>query len=536
MPTVSIGNIDKRVNSTKQTFSSAFSADCKLKEPCSMEGPVFIVQGLSKGSLYNYAQFEGRYYWVDDIVYLTNNIQEVHCHIDPLATYKDDIKNTWAFVKYSSNQTHWDKGIDDIRLQPSIQINVDPIKKQMFKMPLDPTQGTVILRVMESATANAQGVKTYALTYHALQACLADLTGFMDGLTQSVGSTIMDLIQYLGKMWAAIGGQGSWRDNIVSCIFVPIKWTYYSDAFPIAGGMFLGSVPCGTNVGSEIVAINAPMYVETHDGDFAIPWTADQTAYPFLKNSRWTAIQIQTAAGFQDIDVTDIREQHDLHFASAIDVCSGDWSCKITEKTSAHTQVLGAFSGCCGMDISCMLGSAASFAQAFSVAAGKVARAALGDVTVVTKIGESTTVTGETLTETTDKEGNSKTVLAEGSTKTTPVYKTEGSGISGAMVPSGVTAGSASGSIGGGASNLFLFDSTGDAGSIILNMITYRPATFASYDDFCSVYGYPSNEFLQLSNTNYVQCYGASVNAIGATTRSLSQINSCLNGTGIFIE
>ena len=89
MPTLQIGSISKKINSTKQTFTSSYSYDCKLKDDCSMQSPVFLVQNLTKGNLYNFAKFEGRYYYVDDIIYRTDDIQEVHEQMDTDVYHQD---------------------------------------------------------------------------------------------------------------------------------------------------------------------------------------------------------------------------------------------------------------------------------------------------------------------------------------------------------------------------------------------------------------------------------------------------------------
>lgn len=534
MPTVSIGTIDKRINSTKQTFSSSFSADCKLKEPCSMHNPVFIVQGLSKSNFYNYCQFEGRYYWIDDIVYETRDIQNVSCHLDPLATYKNAIKATSAWVKYGDSG-HWNKKIDDLRMQPEIQaVSAVATVDDIFAVPFDPTGGSVIMRVMETMPSSSnQGVKTYAMSYSTFKYCLADLTGFMDGITQGIGPTITDLVQALGTIWAAIGGQGSWRDNILSCTYLPINISFYQAVGTHEGVIALGSIPAGT--GRDFYDIH-PISIVKNSGSLTIPWASDAQTYEFLKNPRWCAFQVQTPGGYQDIDPTDLRDQQSFGFFSALDICSGEWSCKVTEGYIDTGEIVASFGGKLGIDIMGQVGSAASYAQTFGVGAMSAIRAGLGDASVVTQIGESKTVTGATVTEIRSASGDIKTTRTEGKTNTTPVYKTEGSGISGSFLPSGISVGSASGTIGGGATNMFLFNST-NAGSIIVKGIQYKPNDLAQYTAFCDKYGYPCNAFLTLGDvTGFVQCVGASVDtAAGATTEDKATINSFLNG-GLYIE
>ena len=96
---VSFAKASKRRNSTKQaSFSTSF--DCVLKAPTSLDKPTFL---LSAGSFdFNLAYFEGRYYFVDDIVSVRNGQFEVSCVLDVLATYKSEILASTQFVSYSS--------------------------------------------------------------------------------------------------------------------------------------------------------------------------------------------------------------------------------------------------------------------------------------------------------------------------------------------------------------------------------------------------------------------------------------------------
>ena len=536
MPQVSIGTIDKRINSTKNTFSSSFSADCKLKEPCSMHNPVFLVQGLSKSNFYNYAQFEGRYYWIDDIVYRTRDIQEVTCHLDPLATYKNAIKATQAWVVFGDSG-HWNKKIDDLRMQPEIQsTSAVATIESLFTTPLSPDNGTVLMRVMQCGVGGDQGVKTFAMSFATFGRCLEDLTGFFDGLTEGVTESIVDLIQTFAKLWASLGGQGSWRDNILAVTYMPIPISYYASIGEHDELITIGGVPCGAN--QDFYAIK-PLHIVKNKGSLTIPWTADQEQYEFLKNPRWTAFQVQTPGSFQAIDPTDLKDQKSFGFFSALDVCSGEWSCKITEGFIDTGEIVASSSGQMGIDILGLVGSAASFTSPLSKAFNSIVSgsiASFGSSSVSVPIGESKTVTGATITQTKTAEGNMKATYTAGMATSTPIYRTESSGIGGGFLSSGFSVGTASGAVGGGATPFFLYDGT-NPGSIVVKGIGYKPADLAHYTDYCDKYGYPCNAFLTLGDiSGYCQCVGASVDtAAGATTEDKATINSFLNG-GLYIE
>lgn len=107
-------NFEKRKNSTKQPPGTSGSYDTLsvvLKEGTSLEQPVFIIK--SNDFSYNYAQFNSTYYYVDDIVSEKNQLLELHCSRDLLATYKAKIQAASAHVLY---YTHNNTEITDKRL------------------------------------------------------------------------------------------------------------------------------------------------------------------------------------------------------------------------------------------------------------------------------------------------------------------------------------------------------------------------------------------------------------------------------------
>lgn len=116
---------DKRVNSTKQPTGGT-QISVVLKENCSIENPVFIVS--SPIADYEYVEAFGRYYFVSDVINLNAAQSEVHCGLDPMATYKTDIGNTTAFIMYdeTSNST-----LNDARLSRVSTATVSRQKTQL---------------------------------------------------------------------------------------------------------------------------------------------------------------------------------------------------------------------------------------------------------------------------------------------------------------------------------------------------------------------------------------------------------------------
>lgn len=108
MELILYSNFSKRKNSTKQpTGGTAY--DVKMKQGCSVERPVFLIDGVNLAV--NYAKWNDAYYFIDDIILSLNNIYELHCSIDVLATYKSVIGSYTTFVERS--ETSFDKMIND---------------------------------------------------------------------------------------------------------------------------------------------------------------------------------------------------------------------------------------------------------------------------------------------------------------------------------------------------------------------------------------------------------------------------------------
>lgn len=95
----------KTPNSTKRVTDDMESVEllCKFKEATSIVEPTLIINS-SAIYKYNYCYIEefGRYYFVSNPVSFPNFIWEVKCAVDVMATFKDDILNTKAFIQYAA--------------------------------------------------------------------------------------------------------------------------------------------------------------------------------------------------------------------------------------------------------------------------------------------------------------------------------------------------------------------------------------------------------------------------------------------------
>lgn len=97
--TVYFGNVDKKKNSTLQPSLST-SFDVLFKTPTSLYNPTFTLSAETFN--YNYARMDNFYYFVRDVVARNNNLFDVTCELDPMATAKSKILASTQYVCYSN--------------------------------------------------------------------------------------------------------------------------------------------------------------------------------------------------------------------------------------------------------------------------------------------------------------------------------------------------------------------------------------------------------------------------------------------------
>lgn len=101
-------------NRLDKTLVSAFDLNGELKEDCSIIDPVIkIAADVSSMASVNYLYIPSfsRYYFINNVVSINNDICEVHAHVDVLSTYKDEIRAQRAIV--SRQEKKWNLYLND---------------------------------------------------------------------------------------------------------------------------------------------------------------------------------------------------------------------------------------------------------------------------------------------------------------------------------------------------------------------------------------------------------------------------------------
>ena len=544
---IKIGVTGKRVIETGGTnpFVSSTTLDCKLKEPCSMQSPVFKVQGLTKGVIYNYAQFEGRFYWIDDIIYVNRHIQEVHCHIDAVASYKTAIRNTHAFVKYG-DKTNWNEYCDDPRFNPEELFSTSDggqgadafgVSTQHYD-PGTGAAGTFIVKVMEFFDSTHQGVHTYAMSPDSFTNMLRDLGGFFDNAISGATGTILEILQFASELWGSIGGAGSWRDNILGVRYTTIPISEYSSRGTGQTGMYVGGVMCAIN---EYVYKMSPVELVRHNATMGIPKHQDLTLkYKFLRNPRFSTMQLVTpGGGYYNIDLSNIKDATGVGWYSTIDICTGNWVGKLCYPNAMSGEVLASATGSLGIDVLELVGTGMSQGRILSSNGLRAASYGMSGFSNI-ESGSSTQVEASHASQVSGgyASDGSTQVYQQSASDTNVSSKSYSTGVHGSFLPNGLSLGTASGNFGDPCLAFFLYQDNerADRGKVFLRYVTMAPHNIADYESYCDLYGYPVNKFLQLSNVNgYCCCVGACVEMpMPISPINQSTINDYLN-TGIYL-
>lgn len=192
-------NFSKRRNSTKIPTSTPAQRTVHLKTPTDMDKPTFLLDGTLDNSV-NYVKFNGAYYYVNVVRSVANNLWEIECSMDELATFKTDIGNTVANIAFSS--TGYDINMIDSRI--AIKSTKQIYSPAGVASGLSST-GCYILHVMNQDTDSASnGMATgYALNDTSINKLRHEL---------NQGTVWQDLQQLFGKA----------MDSILSLIWIPV--------------------------------------------------------------------------------------------------------------------------------------------------------------------------------------------------------------------------------------------------------------------------------------------------------------------------
>lgn len=203
-----VGNFSKRRNSTKQP-SGGTSKTVLLKEGTSMMRPAFLLSSVSYN--WNYCIWDGRYYYVTDIVSESNTLFRVECELDTLATFKNAIGNYNTLISRS-----------DSAFNTHVMDTIYPSKADPY------TQSTIISNPGLFTTNRAAGTIVMGVVGHGGQT----LVVMPPASFASMCSVLFPVITQTPDVYfaatiseALVGGLNTIMQSIVLLKWLPIDWS-----------------------------------------------------------------------------------------------------------------------------------------------------------------------------------------------------------------------------------------------------------------------------------------------------------------------
>lgn len=214
----------KRKNSTLQPpAADAVEISVVLKEETSYNHPVFLLR-YDGDFPYNYFAWGSWYYFLVDVRSVRNNLYEVECVLDPLATYKAEILASSAFVLYSGNL-----GNANI-VDPRLSIRAEPTHS-VNRFLIDEISNDTLTAIVSVVGVN--GCASYALSVSQAAQLLRSISVWTDNnipepspISGSNLDEVVDSIMEIGTTITTglrqLVGTGSAPNAIRSAMIVPI--------------------------------------------------------------------------------------------------------------------------------------------------------------------------------------------------------------------------------------------------------------------------------------------------------------------------
>ena len=363
MATVKFTTFAKRRNSTKQPTSVTWDtrSNTYLKEATSQDRPVFKVTGNNFN--YNYCEWDGKYYFIDEIESLINNEIAVHCVLDPLATYKTEIMASTQFVSYSASESITTYLIDTrmpILKNRNIKSISAPIPN-IFHRP-----GFYVMTAV-----GKDGCYTYGMDDITIAKIIDEISNWQNNginnavnlISSTTGSTadFGDAVSMLNDTLATIGeaiinsdfvgnAYAQAPSCIRSCIWVPFNPTKFLDT---GADLWLGNF----KTSQRPYVLKGEAYTETVD--VTIPWN-----YTGWRRAHCENVGLYLPlVGHINLAADDIVNVSTLHIKCSVTATDGCICYEIYAGSGATKQLIGTYGGQCSANYPIGISQQASAGQ-----------------------------------------------------------------------------------------------------------------------------------------------------------------------------
>lgn len=308
-------NYHKKYNSTSIPSDNGVTVDMRLKESTSITNPILIVSGLNDVNI-TYIMFGGRRYFVDDRVIVRNNIEELHCSLDILGTYREQILSSKQFIAYC--QTGYRLSMTDSRLHRATTYTTHISYGEVVQAKED---GTIVFNCSSTSPNKYTGQGTWYVSASQLATIIDNLTMQFDNVNE--------VVEALNRFFG-----GASIQNINS-----ITWLPFLIVNPTYTTVKVGNYSTTVSASSP----TTPSFTRT--GSISIPWQGNN----YLRSSFYNKLSLYLPfIGNIGLDVEQYNNATSINYTYTFDAVDGTMLCEISGSNGEGIQT---FTGKVGVSI-----------------------------------------------------------------------------------------------------------------------------------------------------------------------------------------
>lgn len=327
MATLTYYSFSKRHKSTKQPTSGT-DITVNLKDGVSLTNPVFLLN-FSGFPTFNYCQFEGRYYFVTDIRQVRNDLFEVECEEDYLASWKSTIGSTPAMILYATGGSD---NIVDSRIPITSPVYTAQEASALTGITItDGNQGTIILSIT--------GVGSFGNYVMQNSTQIFDLIRDVDNFFRYLIDGAMD--PYIEVDLQRLLN-GNCADNLKGAIALPILASAMTQG--TLENLYLGTYPCVDHNDHNIKGYRIIDPLATGSATISIPWRYSD----WRRHSPYTSLYLYLPLiGTIQLPTDELIGESSIAVLYSINITSGDVAVEV--RASSSQKIITTASGNCAM-------------------------------------------------------------------------------------------------------------------------------------------------------------------------------------------